>query len=203
MANFQKEVEERCLMDIDYRDARIEDCTQIAEYIDYASDGILECLFKGNAAGMGVAQVLTYGLENEYGYNTYKSVIVAEYQRSIIGIVQSYSSIHHRIDDEMKEFFSKEKLEQFKEFYDSRIENSLLVNAMFVEPTFRCIGIGTKLLSLSRIKAKSLGFDKLSLFVLADNINALRVYSSFGFNKEKEIKPVNHNTEILLMSCNV
>ena len=195
-------------MVIDYRDARKEDCPQIAEYINYASDGILDYLFKDNAAGMAVTETLTYGLKNEKGDDSYKSVIVAEYQQDIIGIVQSYSAIYHRIDDEMGSFFSKEKLGQFKEFYDSKVENSLLINAMFVEPDFRCKGIGTKLLSLTKARAESLSFDKLSLFVLADNLNAQRVYHSFGFKKVKGIKlkvdvNINHEDEIYLMSSNV
>ncbi len=195
-------------MDIKYRNAQKEDCSKIAEYINYASDGILDFLFEDINAGMTVTQILTYGLEDENSHDSYKSVIVAEYGLDIIGTVQSYSSIYHRIDDEMRSFFSKEKLEQFKEFYESGIDNSLLINAMFVNKDFRCKGIGTKFISLTKTKAKSLGFDKLSLFVLADNLNAQKVYYSNGFKIAKEIKlkkaaKFNHKSEIYLMNCDI
>lgn len=167
-------------MVIEYRDARKEDCPQIAEYINDASDGILDYIFKDNAAGMTVPQILAYNLEHEERYNSYKSVIVAEYKQELVGIVQSYSPVYHRIDDEMRSFFSKERLMQFQEFHDLRVENSLLIKAMFVEPNFRCQGIGTKFLSLAKAKAESLCIDKLSLDVLADNINTQQVYYPFG-----------------------
>lgn len=120
-------------MDIQYRDGQKEDCLKIAEYIDYASDGVLDFLFKDIVGGMTVTQILTCGLENEHGHDSYKSVIVAEYKLDLIGIVQSYSSIFHRIDDEMRSFFSKEKLEQCKELYESRVDDSLFINARIVK----------------------------------------------------------------------
>jgi GNAT superfamily N-acetyltransferase len=190
-------------MDIKYRNAQKKDCSKVAEYINYASDGVLDFLFEDTVGGMTVAQILTYGLEDENGHNSYKSVIVAEYNLDIIGIIQSYSSKYHRIDDEMRSFFPKEKLEQFKEFYESRIDNSLLINAMFVNKDFRCKGIGTRFISLAKTKAESLGFDKLSLFVLTDNLNAQKVYHSNGFKIVKEIKlkdtvKINHKGEMYL-----
>lgn len=195
-------------MDIKYRNAQKEDCSKIAQYINYASDGLLDFLFEDNAGGMTTTQILNYGLENEDGYDSYKSVIVAEYNLDVIGIVQAYSSMHHKIDEEMRIFFSKEKLEQFKEFYESRVDNSFLINAMFVNEDFRRKGIGAKFISLTKIKAKSLGFDKLSLFVLADNISAQKVYQVNGFKKVKEIQlegniNINYKGQIYLMSCDI
>lgn len=152
-------------MDINYRDAQKNDCQMLAQYIYYASDGVLEYLFKDIIPGMTVTQLLTHGLQDEKRYNSYKDVTVAENNQKIVGMIQSYSSIHHRIDGEMKSFLPRERLEQFNEFYNSRVDNSLLINTMFVDEKFRRKGIGTALISLARNKAKSLGFNKLSLFV--------------------------------------
>lgn len=195
-------------MEIKYRDAQKEDCSKVAEYINLASDGVVDYLFKDIVPGMTVAQILTYNLENENGYDSYKSVIVAEDNLDIIGMIQFYSSVYHRIDEEMRSFFPEERLEQFKEFYESRIDNSLLINAMFVHKDYRCKGIGTRFISLAEEKAKSLGFDNLSLLVLADNLNAQRVYQSNGFKIAKEIKlknsvSINHTDGIYLMVCDI
>lgn len=157
---------------------------------------------------MTVTQILTYNLESEKGYDSYKSVIVAEDNLDIIGMIQSYSSVYHRIDEEMRSFFPEEKLEQFKEFYESKIDNSLLINSMFVHEDYRCKGIGTRFISLAKEKGKSLDFDTLSLFVLADNLNAQKVYQSNGFKISKEIKlknsvGINHTDGIYLMVCDI
>lgn len=78
------------------------DCAKIAEYIYYASDGLLDYLFKDTIPDMTVTQLLTYGLQDEQRYNSYKSVFLAEYDRQIIGMLQAYSNTHHKIDDEMR-----------------------------------------------------------------------------------------------------
>ena len=88
-------------MEIKYRDAQKRDCSKIAEYINYASDGVLDYLFKDTVPGMTVTQILTYNLESEKGYDSYKSVIVAEDNLDIIGMIQYYSSVYHRIDEEI------------------------------------------------------------------------------------------------------
>lgn len=195
-------------MDITYRDAQNSDCPILAEFIYYASDGVLDYLFKDTIPDMTVTQLLTFGLEDEQRYNSYKGVMVAEYNHSIIGMIQAYSNIHHRIDDEMRSFIPGERLEQLKEFYDSRIDNSFLINAMYVDEKFRRKGIANQLMAMVREEARSLGFDKLSLFVLSDNTPAQKLYHSNGFKTVKEIAfndsaKVNHEGGFTLMACDI
>lgn len=195
-------------MDITYRNAQTKDCPMLAEYIYYASDGVLDYLFKGTIPGMTVTQLLTFGLEDEQRYNSYKGIILAEYNQKLIGMIQAYSYIHHKIDDEMKSFIPGERLEQFKEFYDSRVDNSLLINAMYVDENFRRKGIANKLLSTVKEDARSMGFDKLSLFVLSDNMPAQKLYYSNGFKIVKEIifndsAKINHEGGFNLMACDI
>lgn len=192
-------------MDITYRNAYKSDCPILAEYIYYASDGVLDYLFKDTIPDITVTQLLTFGLEDEQRYNSYKSVIVAEYNQKIVGAIQAYSNIYHIIDDEMRSFIPGERLQKFEEFYDSRVENSLLINAMYTDEAFRRKGIANQLLAMVREEAGTMGFDKLSLFVLADNIPAQKLYLSNGFKTIKEIKlhdsvKINHEGRILLMA---
>lgn len=197
-------------MDIEYREAQTEDCPVLAEYIYHASDGLLDYLFEGIIPGLTVTQLLTHGLEDETRYNSYRSVLVAEYSHHVIGLIQVYPSLYHRIDDEMRTFIPGERLEKLTEFYRSGIDNSLLINAMFVAKEFRCRGIGAALLALARAKAKakSMGLRKLSLFVLADNIIAQNVYHANGFKRIKEIEfqdgaKINHEGGFYSMACDV
>lgn len=195
-------------MDFTYRNAHKKDCPILAEYIYYASDGVLDYLFKDTIPDITVTQLLTFGLEDEQRYNSYKSVIVTEHHQKIIGAIQAYSNIYHKIDDEMRSFIPGERLQKFEEFYDSRVENSLLINAMYVDKEFRRKGIANKLLAMVREEAGNMGFDKLSLFVLADNIPAQKLYHSNGFKTVKEIafqnsEKLNLEGGFLLMACNI
>lgn len=195
-------------MDIVYRKAQNNDCPILAEFIYYASDGLLDYLFKDTIPDLTVTQLLTFGLEDEQRYNSYKGVMVAEYNHNIIGMIQAYSTVHHRIDDEMTSIIPGERLEQLKEFYDSRVDNSLLINAMYVDEKFRRQGIANQLLAMVRAEAPSMGFDKLSLFVLSDNMPAQKLYHSNGFKTVKEIAfndaaKINHAGGIHLMACDI
>lgn len=136
------------------------------------------------------------------------TLIVAEHYQETIGAIQAYSNIYHKIDDEMRSFIPGERLQEFEEFYDSRVENSLLINAMYVDEEFRRKGIANKLLAMVREEAGAMGFDKLSLFVLADNIPAQKLYLSNGFKTVKEIafhdsEKLNFEGGFLLMACNI
>ena len=195
-------------MDIVYRNAQNNDCPMLAEFIYNASDGVLDYLFKDTIPDLTVTQLLTFGLADEQRYNSYKGVMVAEDDHSIIGMIQAYSNMHHKIDDEMRSIIPGERLEQFKEFYDSRVDNSLLINAMYVDEKFRRKGIANKLISMVKEEARSMGFDKLSLFVLADNMPAQKLYHSNGFKSVKEIAfndsaIINHEGGFNLMVCDI
>lgn len=195
-------------MDVTYRKAHNKECSILAEYIYSASNGVLDYLFKDTVPGMTVIQLLTFGLEDEQKYNSYKGVIVAEYNNKVIGMLQAYSYIHHEIDDEMRAFIPRERLEQFEEFYNSRVDNSFLINAMYVDEKHRRKGIANHLISIAREEAKSCGFEKLSLFVLADNTPAQQLYYSNGFIHEKDIEfddavKFNHEGRLYLMSCDI
>ncbi len=195
-------------MNITYRKAHNNECSMLAEYIYYASDGILDYLFNDTIPNMTVTQLLTFGLADEQRYNSYKGVIVAEYNYKIIGMIQAYSNIHHKIDDEMRSFIPMKRLERFNEFYNSRVDNSFFINAMYVDEEYRRKGIANKLISLVREEAKSCGFDKLSLFVLSDNISAQKLYHYNGFKTVKEIAfndsaKIKHEDGFYLMSCDI
>lgn len=93
-------------------------------------------------------------------------------------------------------------------FYISGVDNSLLINAMYVDEEFRRKGIASQFISMAREKARPLGFDKLNLFVLADNRTAQKLYDSHGFRIEKEIAfndsaKIGHEGGIYLMACEI
>ncbi len=177
-------------MDIIYREGKIEDCDKIAQGIELASGGIIEFLFHGLLKDYTPDQVMSNVLHDEKGYETYKNAIVAEYENEVIGIVYSYPAKYHGISEETRKFFPKERLEFLAEFFNSRVEDSLFLDSIYVDEKFRGLGVGSKLIQLTKEKAKKQGFSQLSLMVMNSNRVARRSYerNSFSIVKHVDVK---------------
>lgn len=175
-------------MDVLYRKARQDECLKLAECINQTAGGILEFLYHDLIPGQGAVDLVAEFLTAGERYDSYSSITVAEYQGEIIGMVSSYPAQLHRIDPEMKEFFPKERLDVLRGFFCARIEDSYYLSAIFVDERFRGLGVGSKLIALTKDKAKSYGYKVLSLLVMADNEPALRVYDRNNFKKVKSVK---------------
>ena len=175
-------------MEIKYRPGEKKDCAKLAELINIASDGIVECLFHDLVPGMTSVQILAHSLESDNYPHSYKNAIVAATKNDIVGIALSYPSFHHKITDEMKSFFPADRLEHLGHFYSSRIENSWYLDALCVIESHRKKGIGEKLILLTKEKAIENGYIALSLIVFADNTLAIPVYERTGFEIAQPIE---------------
>ena len=179
-------------MEILYRRGRVEDCSKIAEGIDLASGGIVEFLFHGLLENYTAAEVMAEFLRDETGYDSYKNAIVAEYQGDIVGIVYSYPAKFHEISAESKEFFPSDRLALLTDFFNSRVENSLFLDSIYVDGKFRGHGIGNRLIELTKQKAREKGYQQLSLMVMNENIIARRAYERNNFKIFKHIDVKEH-----------
>ncbi len=179
-------------MDILYRRGKIEDCFKIAQGIDRASGGIVEFLFHGLLDGSTAAETMADFLREGVGYETYENAIVAECQGKIVGIVYSYPSKYHGITEETRKFFPKEKLDFLTDFFNSRVENSLFLDSIYVDEQFRGHGVGSKLIALTKEKAKESGYQQLSLMVMNENITARRAYERNNFKIVKHVDVKEH-----------
>lgn len=195
-------------MEISYRNGRNEDCAILAKFVNMASEGVIEYLFHDLIPDMTPVQMVTHNLSAENSYYSYKNAIVAEFNQSLIGASLSYPSRFHQITEEMKSFLPENRLEHFKYFFSSRVEDSLFLNALCVDERFRGKGIGTQLIALTKKKAKEEGFKALSLMVLADNTDAQRLYARCGFKtvaavelKSHDLIP--HEGGCLLLKCEI
>ena len=195
-------------MDIIYRGARKQDCATLAEFVCIAAGGVMDFLFHELIPGMMPLEIERKSLENEEMPRSYKNTIVAEKGGTLVGGALSIPSSYHRITEEMREFFPEDRMAHMEHFFSSRVENSLLLDALCVDENCRGQGIGTKLISLTRQKAIDAGFKRLSLIVFADNTNARRLYEHSGFEvvEKIELKPhalIPHEGGCLLMRCEV
>jgi len=199
---------ETAVMEISYRNGRKEDCPDLAEFINIASGGVIEYLLHDLIPGMKPVQMVAHSLRAEDSYYSYKNAIVAEYKQNLIGTSLSYPSSFQRVTEEMKNFLPQDRLEHFKSFNSARVEGSLLLYALYVDERFRGKGIGTRLITLTKKKAKKEGLEALSLMVFADNLDAKRLYVRCGFKtvKSVELKPhalIPHEGGCLLMKCEI
>lgn len=175
-------------MNIEYRAARKMECLKLAQYINETAGGLLDFLYYGLIPGRETIDLLAEFLADGDRYDSYTSITVAEYQGEIVGLVSSYPASYHKVDHEMEEFFPKARLDSVRGFFDTRIDDSYYLSAIFVDDKFRGRGIGSKLISLTKEKAKNYGYHELTLLVLENNDVALEVYRKNGFKKVKHAK---------------
>jgi ribosomal protein S18 acetylase RimI-like enzyme len=175
-------------MTFTYKPAEKKDSMRLAELINIASGGVVEYLFHDLIPGMTSVQAVAHNLENDNYPHSCKSAIVAEDENDVVGMALSYPSSYHKITDEMRAFFPAQRLERFEDFYSSRVENSLFLDALGVEASHRRQGIGTSLVELTKEKAQKSGYELISLIVFADNSPALALYKFLGFEAVQEIK---------------
>ncbi len=193
-------------MNITFQTAVENDSLVIADMINFASGGVVEFLFHDLITGMTPAQMIAFSLKEDKNYHTYKNAITAICDNIIIGMIMSYSSEFHCIDEEMRAFVPRERIEYMKDIYESKVDNSLFIDALFVDLKFRNRNIGMNLLVSAKDKAINNYFKSLSLIVLADNVAAIKLYEKFGFKiiKNVDIKPcelIPHEGGGYLMEC--
>jgi ribosomal protein S18 acetylase RimI-like enzyme len=166
----------------------------------------MEYLFYELVPGVTPVQAVAMGLEREAGFYSYRNALVAEHQGMVVGISLAYPSENHRITPEMADFFPKERLEHLRSFYGTRVERSLYLDSLAVDPIFRRKGIGSALLERTKERANKMGFDALSLMVFADNVEAMGLYEKAGFETVQQVELASnvfipHEGGCLLLRC--
>ena len=195
-------------MDIVYRDGQKEDCAALAEFVSIAAAGVIDFLYHELIPGMTALEIEQKSLENVEMPRSYKNAIVAENDGTLVGAALSIPSSHHTITGEMRAFFPADRMAHLERFFSSRVENSLLLDALCTDENSRGQGVGTRLISLTKKKALDAGFKLLSLIVFADNTNARRLYEHCGFEgvQHIELEPhalIPHEGGCFLMRCEI
>ena len=193
-------------MAIAFRPAEKGDSFRIAELINIASDGVVEHLFHDLVPEMTPIQLIAYNLEQDNYPHSYQNASVAVDGSKVIGMALSYPSSYHKITDEMRNFFPKDRLDHLSDFYSSHVPDSWYLDALGVDEIYRRKGIGKRLVELTQKKAKENGYEVLSLIAFADNSPALGLYKDLGFRVVKEVNLagnafIPHQEGCLLLKC--
>jgi len=193
-------------MEIEYRDGRVDDCAKLAEFVNIASDGVVEFLFHDLIPDQTPVQIMAHNLAQDRDHHTFRDAVVAQTERKIIGMSLSYPSHFHRISSGMRNFLPADRLKHVENIFNSGVENSLYLDTLCVDQKFRGQGIGAKLITLVQQKAAERRINALSLIVLADNTGAQRLYQRHGFAIVHHIeleshKLIPHEGGAYLMKC--
>ena len=178
-------------MTIQYRSGQKQDCSQIANWINSVGQGHIEYLLEGLVQNMGTLEHLAQVLNEDLHYS-YKNVDLATEGNTIVGLVFSYSSYSNELKPEMERLLSEDRIQWMRYFSDNQINNSWYINTLGVSKEYRRQGIARQLLGLAVQRALKNKTQCLSLHVYENNREAIKLYESYGFSKEKTIELTAH-----------
>ncbi len=178
-------------MTIQFKSGQQQDCSQIANWINSVGFGHIEYLLDGLVPDRSALQHLALVL-NEDPHYSYKNVDIALHENKIIGLIFSYSAHSNELTPEIENALSEDRVQWMRFFSDNQIKNSWYINTLGVADAYRRQGTAKKLLDLAAKRALQNEFQCLSLHVYENNFQAIKLYESYGFTKEKEIDLTTH-----------
>lgn len=167
--------------DISYRYATSEDSAAVASYICLAGDGLYEFLLDDLIPGFTSTEILKWTVGVLASPLSYKNCFVAVVTgtNQIAGVINLFpADLLHEQDHELINTQRWRFLEPVFNLWD---QGSLFVNSLAVGRQWRQCGIGGRLLDHAYEQAKSDGYDRVSLHVWSDNLNAISFYEKRGF----------------------
>ncbi len=179
--------------EIVYRVGRKEDCAHIALGICLASGGIMDFLAQAlPPEALPTEKWLEEELLSDQPGNSFREAFIAECGDEIAGVVYCYPAKLFGLSEDFKKALGCENTSLIEEFFNSRIEESIFLDSLYVWPKWRRQGIGDALIGEVIKLAKAQGFAKVSLMVMADNLGAFSLYQRAGFDIEKKVRLEKH-----------
>jgi len=167
------------------RTARKSDCRRIAELYRISSDGVADYIWTKLARkGEDILDVGRRRYEREGTPFSYENCRMVELQGAVVGMLVAFPM---EVDAEYKE--SDPVLVPYSLLEE---DHSYYICGMAVDEGHRGRGIGTMLLNEAERIARDLGFEKLSLIVFEQNVNARRLYERFGYAERRRHPVVPH-----------
>jgi len=103
-------------------------------------------------------------------------------------MVLSFPSRFHGMITGMNAVLPHERIEHMRSFYEARVEGSWYIDSLGVYELFRRKRIATGLIERAAGRAREEGYRIMSLIVFADNIPALNLYRSLGFQVQRRVE---------------
>ncbi len=163
------------------RPADADDAPELARLIDIAGGGVYEFLLDGLMPGMTAAEMLVPGLAGRSGSLSHRQSGVAELDGQVVGVVHGYPTDWIRTEDYSG--LPPDRVAHMAEFSETLDWGSYFLSALAVDPDRRRQGIAGRLLGWFYERARTGGFDRVTLHVWADNEAARRLYAGEGFEE--------------------
>ncbi len=161
------------------RAAAAEDAPELARLIDLAGGGVYEFLLDGLVAGLTAREMLMPGLAGRTGSLSYRQSGVAVMDGRIVGVAHGYPVDWVRTEDYSG--LPPDRVAHLASFSTTQDWGSYFLSALAVDPARQRRGIAGRLLAWFYERARTGGFDRVTLHVWADNEGAQRLYAKEGF----------------------
>ncbi len=174
---------------IEFREAKREDCRQIAELYRLSSDGLADYIWTKLA--MPSEDILDVGercYEREDGVFSYKNCSIVEVDGVIAGMMVAFPIVsgERAADEKVNEDPVLAPYSRLEE------ENSYYICGVALFSEYRGKGLGHQFMALAKQQAMLRKLNKLSLVVFENNINAIRIDKGLGYKEIKREKIVEH-----------
>ncbi|MBY6261485.1 GNAT family N-acetyltransferase [Azospirillum sp. 412522] len=163
------------------RAAVADDAPELARLVGIAGGGVYEFLLDGLMPGMTAVEILVPGLAGRSGSLSYRQSGVAELDGRVVGIAHGYPTDWIRMEDYSG--LPPDRVAHMGEFSETLDWGSYFLSALAVDPDLRRRGIAGQLLGWFYERARTGGFDRVTLHVWADNEPARHLYAGEGFEE--------------------
>lgn len=188
-----------------FRPATAEDSRKIAELFSISSDGVVNYVWMTLASeypGMEPVEIGAIRYASEEGNFSFTNCVLAEREGTVIGQLCTYPVEASAEDPD-------EPVDPVLEPYGRlEIPGTLYISSLALFEEYRGMGLGTRMLSIARDRARERNLDALSLLVFEQNTGAVKLYEREGF-REVDRAPVvphsliNHTGDVILMAAAV
>lgn len=177
----------KAISDISYRHATSEDSAAVASYICLAGDGLYEFLLNDLIPGFTSTEILKWTVGVLASPLSYKNCFVAVDCRDdqIAGVINLFPA--DLLREQSHELINTQRWRYLEPVFQRQDWGSLFINSLAVGRQWRQCGIGGRLLDHAFERAEKDGYDRVSLHVWSENLNAISFYEKRGFKVMEEV----------------
>ena len=179
-------------MSITFRQATADDADIIAELTVMTAGGISDYMLNELFPNTTTEEMLKLAILDEDNPMCYNNTLIAEENGKVIAATNYYPSSQHVVPEIMKAFIPQERLDHMKNFYDTRIEDSLYIHTLAVLPEYRNTSAALDLCHLLEGVAKEKHLKYLSAHVWADNTPVVTALTFAGFKVDRKVEVKRH-----------
>jgi len=168
-------------MSLSLGQADTDDAEAMASIVRDTSGGLVDYLLSGLSRLVTAQDLLTSLIMEPGNPFSCENALVLRQGDALAGLLLAYPAELHRPPDILRRVVSGRKLRHIAGLLEGACPDSLYINTLWLDASYRGTGLADDLLQCARMLASEQGLTSLSLNVWADNSRALRFYQRHGF----------------------